>query len=124
MTHEKHQDTILVVDDDDNFRELVRLVADDIGIRCVAAKNGAEGIERVKEEGSRLRLILLDYFMPGIEPKDCAKGIFQVRSPSTRIVLVTAAVDASNRAAELGIDQWLSKPFEIDDLEDLITGLT
>ena len=112
-------DAILVIDDDADLRDLVRLIAEPTNVDVVEAATCAEGISKLRANRERVCLVLLDYFMPGIDPVCCARELSSLTS-STVIVLCTAAVDPAARAAELGLSRWLGKPFDVDVLETLV----
>jgi DNA-binding NtrC family response regulator len=67
----------------------------------------------------RIRLVLLDYFMPGMDPAACTRELCRLAGP-TLVVLCTAAANPAVRAAEVGLSRWLAKPFEIEALERLV----
>src|SRR5262245_34105738 len=106
------RDSVLVIDDDADLRTLICVLGELCGLRVLQADDCANGLKILEREHDRVKIILLDYFMPGTEPKKCAGAIMAKAGPSVRIVLITAAVDAAERAAELKIGQWLSKPFD------------
>ena len=112
-------DAILVIDDDADLRDLVRLVAEPTNVDVMEAATCAEGISKLRANRARVRLVLLDYFLPGIEPACCARELCSLVG-STVIVLCTAAVDPAARAAEVGLSRWLAKPFDVDVLETLV----
>ena len=114
-----NDDAILIIDDDADLRELVRLVAEAIDIDVVEAATGVEGIAALRANRDRIRLVLLDYFMPGIDPTSCARELCRLVD-STMIVLCTAAADPSARAAEVGLSRCLAKPFAVETLESLV----
>jgi CheY-like chemotaxis protein len=114
-----HDDAILIIDDDADLRELVRLVAEAIDIDVVEAASCVEGIAALRANRDRIRLVLLDYFMPGIDPTSCARELCRLVD-STMIVLCTAAADPSARAAEVGLSRCLAKPFTVEALESLV----
>ena len=114
-----NDDAILIIDDDADLRELVRLVAEAIDIDVVEAATGVEGIAALRANRDRIRLVLLDYFMPGIDPTSCARELCRLVD-STMIVLCTAAADPSARAAEVGLSRCLAKPFAVEALESLV----
>jgi DNA-binding response OmpR family regulator len=119
MSDAMSDDAILVIDDDADLRDLVRLVAEPTNVDVVEAATCAEGISKLRANRERVRLVLLDYFMPGIEPACCARELCSLAS-STVIVLCTAAADPAARAAEVGLSRWLAKPFDVDALETLV----
>jgi DNA-binding response OmpR family regulator len=114
-----NNDAILIIDDDADLRELVRLVAEAIDIDVVEAATCVEGIAALGANHDRIRLVLLDYFMPGIDPSSCARELCRLVD-STMIVLCTAAADPSARAAEVGLSRCLAKPFAVEALESLV----
>jgi DNA-binding response OmpR family regulator len=112
-------DAILIIDDDADMRDLVRLVVEPTNVDVVQAATCAEGIAALRANRARVRLVLLDYFMPGMEPACCARELCSLAG-SNVVVLCTAAVDPAGRAAEVGLSRWLAKPFELDALETLV----
>lgn len=110
---------LLVVDDDPAYREMIVALGQIRGIVVLEASDCGKALQILDGEQHGVKLILLDYFMPGMEPKQCAAAVIDRAGPSIPIVLVTAAVDPAVRAAELKLDQWLSKPFEMSALEAL-----
>jgi CheY-like chemotaxis protein len=114
-----NNDAILVIDDDADLRDLVRLVVESADVDVVEAATCVEGIAALRANRERIRLVLLDYFMPGMDPTSCAKQLCRLVDP-TMIVLCTAAADPSERAAEIGLSRWLAKPFALEALESLV----
>jgi CheY-like chemotaxis protein len=110
---------VLVVDDDPNYREMIGVIGQMWGIVVLEAGDCRQALQLLDREKHRIRLILLDYFMPGMEPTECATAVIAKAGPSIPIILVTAAVDPAVRAAELKLSQWLSKPFDPYVLEVL-----
>src|SRR5262245_48652375 len=113
------REAVLVIDDDPSCRELIALIGQIWGIPVLDAADCAAGLRVLEREKQRIRLILLDYFMPGLQPVDCAAALIAMAGPSIPIVLMTAAVDPAVRAAELRLRHWISKPFDVSVLEDL-----
>jgi CheY-like chemotaxis protein len=111
--------TVLVIDDDKDFRDLVAMVLEGLGARVLQAATGAEGIAVLSREQGHVGAVLLDYFMPGMQPRDCALAIARLVDPS-HVILCTAAVDAGARAADLGLTRWLGKPFSLRKLEEVV----
>ena len=112
-------DTVLVIDDDPDLRSLMDAIGEICGVRVLQAPDCLSGLKLLDEEHERIKLIFLDYFMPGMEPVKCADAIAARAGQAIPIVLLTAASDAAARAAELKLNQWMSKPFEVSQ----VTGL-
>jgi len=113
------QPAVLVVDDDPNYREMIVLMGQMWGIVVLEAGDCGQALQILDRGKDRIRLILLDYFMPGMEPTQCAAALIAKAGPSIPIILVTAAVDPAVRAAELKLSHWLSKPLDMSVLEVL-----
>lgn len=115
---------VLVIDDDADFRELVRLYLEAIDVDVYEAGDCPEGLAVLERIRDRVTVVLVDYWMPHMSPPTCASRIRKLARPSTRVLLVTAAVDAQARAAEVGIDEYLSKPFDLDRLVGIVAAAT
>jgi len=106
--------TVLVVDDNEQNRELLEAYLEDMpGIRLISATNGIEALKKV--ETDRPELILLDIMMPKMSGFEVCKRL--KADPKTRditVVMVTALNETSDveRAAECGTDDYLAKPID------------
>jgi two-component system, OmpR family, phosphate regulon response regulator PhoB len=114
---------ILIVDDDADLRDLIRFVVEPTGVAVVDAADCREAIAVLQAHRDRIRLVLLDYFMPGADPTSCARALCDMAGPE-RVVLCTAAADPAGRAAEIGLSRWLAKPFALETLESLVRDAT
>jgi CheY-like chemotaxis protein len=112
---------VLVIDDDPDYRSLIETVAACCQLRVVEASDCNHGLKALEVERHRIKMVLLDYFMPGMEPVKCAAAIVAKAGRSIPVVLVTAAVDPAARATELKLTRWISKPFDISTLTSLLT---
>jgi len=118
------RDTVLIVDDDPDLRCLVVMLGQACAVRVLEAESCNRALELIDREHERMKLILLDYFMPGSEPEKCAAQILEKARPEISVVLLSAAVDAAERAAALKIDRWVCKPFETTTLMTLLRQST
>jgi CheY-like chemotaxis protein len=116
------QPRILVVDDDTSIRSFVEMALDSVGYVVSTAGNGAEALAVTDE--FRPDLILLDMRMPVMDGWTFAKKYRQQAGPHAPIVVITAATDAGQRAAEIEADGFLGKPFDLDDLLGLVSRHT
>lgn len=122
MSTPSPRDRVLVIDDDDDFRDLVAIVLDGRGVSCVGAASRAEALPLLARDRARLCAVLLDYFMPGGDPRGTAAAVRAAVDPEVPIILVSAAVDIAERAAEVGLARFLAKPFEVSDLVEAVVG--
>ncbi len=102
---------ILVADDDDGVRSLLRLIFSREGFEVIEADSGEQAIARAID--SDPALILLDVMMPGMDGyATCRLLKGDQRTGSVPIVFVSAIADAHARATaqRLGADDWIEKP--------------
>jgi CheY-like chemotaxis protein len=111
-------DRILVVDDDDSIRQIVRMCLVDEGYEVGEAANGAAALEMLAE--FRPGLILLDLRMPVMDGWEFARRYQTLPGPHAPIVACVAALDVMHECADLDTAGILSKPFDLDDLLDAV----
>ena len=109
--------SILVVDDDPSIRSIVVEILAMEGYPVGSAANGAEALKIV--EHKRPSLVLLDMRMPVLDGWGFAQALDQ-RAIKLRILVMTAAQDARRWAEEIGAEGYLSKPFDVPDLIDVV----
>ncbi len=106
---------VLVVDDDDDLRELVKLLLESHGTDVVAAADGVEAWERVQRDGA-FSLILLDVMMPRMDGPQFLARLRASPYDHIPVVLVSGHLDSLAAAKLLGADAWLTKPLHFDEL--------
>ena len=102
---------VLVVDDDATIREVVDAFLSEEGYEVVTAPDGAAALARVRERPPGL--ILLDMRMPVMDGWAFARAYRRAPGPHAPIVVLTAAREAAERAAAIGADGVLGKPFDL-----------
>jgi CheY-like chemotaxis protein len=107
-------DRILVVDDDDSIRQIVRLCLTEEGYRVQEAANGEIALEVLA--AFEPELILLDLRMPVMDGWEFAKRYGSTPGPHAPIVAFVAALNAAQECADLDTAGILSKPFDLDEL--------
>jgi CheY-like chemotaxis protein len=113
---------ILVVDDDAFIRTCVAEILRDEGYEVLEAPHGAAALSLVDE--CPPDLILLDMRMPVLDGWGFTRAYRQRPGPHAPIIVMTAAQDAAQRAAQVRCESYLAKPFELDDLLDCIEQFT
>ena len=105
---------ILVVDDDDRIRELVKQYLEKNNFMVSTARNSFEA--KNKLEIIKFDILVLDIMMPGESGLDLTKGIR--KKNTTPIILLTAKRETKDRieGLEFGADDYLGKPFEPKEL--------
>jgi CheY-like chemotaxis protein len=112
--------TILAVEDDADLRGLLSCILESAGYSVVTASNGVEAMMAVREHMPDL--ILLDIRMPVMSGEEFAAQYLTQYATRTKapIVVMTAAEHASRRSQEVGANDFLAKPFSIDELIGII----
>ena len=107
---------ILVVDDDDKIRKLVKEFLSIESYLVTTAINAEDALEKVRE--IKFDLIVLDVMMPGKSGLEFVEE--NKKFIDTPIILLTARGEASNRikGLETGADDYLPKPFEPQELSE------
>ena len=105
---------ILVVDDDPNVVELVRLYLERDGHEVLTANDGVTGLEMAREE--QPDLIVLDLMMPRMDGMEVCRTLRA--ESSVPVIMLTAMVEEDNRLAglDLGADDYVTKPFSPREL--------
>jgi PAS domain S-box-containing protein len=113
---------VLVVDDGDENRELVRLVLGEVGLEVVEAENGQVGVDRACAE--RFDLILMDMQMPVMDGYT-ASATLRERGHEEPILALTANAmkGFEQRCLDSGCTGFLTKPIDIDVLLSELAGL-
>jgi CheY-like chemotaxis protein len=113
--------TILVVDDFDDTRVLLRTWLGKKGFRVVEAKNGNQAIDAA--ERIRPNLIIMDVEMPEMDGLDATRKIRKLANLEDVPIVAVSAYGADQfREAALaaGCDEYVATPFEPDELERII----
>jgi len=110
---------ILVIDDEPTLRDSLEVALKTSGYDVLTARTGEEGLELFKSDPPDL--ILLDHWLPGINGDEVLRCIKEEDS-EIPIIIMTAqgSIEMAVNSMKLGAFDFLVKPFELDQLEDLI----
>ncbi len=105
---------ILIVDDEENIRKVIREYLEFEGFLCFEASNGEEAIKMCKENS--YDLIVLDIMMPKIDGFTVAKEIR--KKQSVPIIMLSARSEEYDKlyGFDVGIDDYVTKPFSPKEL--------
>lgn len=110
---------LLIVDDEQSYRQLLSLVFESEGHQVRTAMNGREALEALQKHPAEI--IISDVRMPdmdGISLLRAARELY----PDIGIVLMTAfaTVDTAREAFKLGADDFIQKPFDVEELKLIV----
>src|SRR5262245_5855206 len=112
---------ILIVDDDPHIRELARVFLHQAGYVVTEARDGAEALDML--ETQKIDLVVLDVMMPNLDGWDVVRTI---RTTSDMpLLMLTAKGETAQKmhGFQLGVDDYLVKPFEPLELVARVTAL-
>jgi DNA-binding response OmpR family regulator len=110
--------TILICEDDQNLRHLVRVILDG-GYHFVEAHNGREALKLALE--LRPDLVILDLMLPGASGLEVLSDLRkELPRAETPVIVMSAWGHADQAALEAGADRFLAKPFEPEELTSMV----
>lgn len=111
---------VLVIDDENNIRTMIRLTLEHSGHTVETAADGQEGLDKFGD-GTGIDVVLLDQRMPDLEGITVLKQML-FHNPSARIVMITAfgTVDLAVEAMKSGATDFMRKPFTAETLRGAV----
>jgi CheY-like chemotaxis protein len=116
--------TVLIVEDDEDVRYLMRLELESLGYRVVEAEDGEKAVEVAEFE--QPDIILMDLSLPvmdGIEATEKIRGADGLSKVPIIAVTAHQETDFREGAKAAGFDAYVTKPIDIEWLSELIKGL-
>ncbi len=115
---------VLIIDDNAGVRRVLTQLAGAVGMRAAVAQDGIKGLEFART--MKPDLVILDVRMPG--PDGCSVCADIRRDPATRNIPVLmlsglGAAEDELRALDNGADDYVAKPFRLDELVSRIEAL-
>jgi CheY-like chemotaxis protein len=115
---------VLVVDDDDVIRQLITVNLELEGFDVVTAVDGQDALDKVKD--ARPQVVTLDVMMPRVDGWEAAARLRD--DPETahvKVILLSARAQEADlqRGERIGVDAYLTKPFDPDELIDVVRRL-
>jgi chemosensory pili system protein ChpA (sensor histidine kinase/response regulator) len=107
--------TVMVIDDDADIRELMKMFLEADGYRVNVAKDGLDAIEQL-QAGARPAVILLDLMLPRMDGEQFLKRMRAGRFGKIPVVVVSGHNAAQQKAVEIHAASCLEKPVELDEL--------
>jgi len=110
---------ILIIDDDEGILDALCLVLTEAGYKVKTVRKGAETYKVVKE--FKPDVIMLDVLMSGSDGRTICKNLKS--DPKTKqipVIMISAHPTAKDGALDFGADFFLAKPFEVDEILEVV----
>lgn len=124
MQNQEPIETVLLVEDTEDNRFMMRRLLEIAGYRVVEATNGEEAVRLAESE--RPDLILMDLSLPVIDGLAATRAIRKLNGLSKTPIIAVSAHDTSDfqsDALAAGCDSYITKPIDFSQLEQLIARL-
>jgi len=113
---------ILVVDDEPDFSRLFASVLTEMGYEVSTASGGRQGLVKIRENPPDI--LFLDVKMPQVDGLECLRRIRKNKRKFVIVVMTAYGdIESARKAMRLGADEYISKPFDLDDLKHLVGEL-
>lgn len=115
---------ILVVDDEENIREIARATLEKFGYRVVTATDGTDAMAIYAQQGADINLILTDIAMPYMDGTALIRAIRKI-NPQSKIIAMSGLMnsDQTSELQNLNVNSFLSKPYTAENLLKLLAEI-
>lgn len=115
---------ILVVEDSSVIQNLVKKIFIQLDYEVVPARNGKEGLEKVKKE--EFDVILMDINMPVMDGMECSQEIRKLDNKKGKLPIIAITGNSRNYSQDdfknAGITKYLQKPLDFDELVEIVNS--
>ncbi len=120
MSSDRH---ILVIEDDYDLLFLIRKLLEARGFHVITALNGKEGKKKYRKYSSEIQSVVLDLTLPDLDGRKICRYL-RKSSPDLPIIITTGSEDLEQKQDldKIGIQAFLKKPFDLNELVDCITS--
>lgn len=110
-------ETILLVDDEPEIRNLTREILETFGYRVLTAQNGEQALAVFREQGQDIDLVLLDLNMPGMGGRKCLQELLAA-NPRVRVLIASGYPENGygQEALSSGARGFIGKPYQMREL--------
>ncbi|MGZ8450169.1 MAG: PAS domain S-box protein [Candidatus Deferrimicrobiaceae bacterium] len=124
LTAWRGKGTVLLVDDEESLVALGARMLEDLGFTVLTASDGLQAVERYRERGKEIDLVLMDLTMPRMDGVE-AFGELRRLNPDVRVVLASgySHADVASRFAGKGLSAILQKPYTLLRLRESLAVL-
>ncbi|MBL4775124.1 MAG: response regulator, partial [Mariprofundus sp.] len=121
LSQEQQRGMILLVDDEENVRDMATLMIENMGFQALVAHNGKQAIELYQQHMAQIELVLLDYIMPKMNGHEVFAELIKF-NPDVRVVLTSGYTEIKATAAFKHTDLYgfLQKPYDFGIMNKIV----
>lgn len=115
---------VLLIDDEAVVREIGAEMLEFMGLPCITAENGEEGIRLYRESKDKIGLVILDVEMPGISGDKVYEALKEI-NPGLKILLTSGYARSYLEAKyfKKRLEHFMPKPFQLDQLSNKLQAI-
>lgn len=119
-----HGEMILVVDDEENIREITRSTLEKFGYRVITAVDGNDGIDLYTQHREEIAAVLTDIAMPNLDGPGMIRAMQEI-GPAISVIAMSGLMNTEQTAEleTLNVTNFLSKPFTAETLLSTLAGV-
>ena len=117
---------VLSIDDSVTIHYIIKKALSTLDLEVATAQNGAQGLEQLEKELNDIKLILLDWNMPGLTGFEVLQKLkSDTKWEPIPVIMLTSEGDPKNviKAMKAGANGYIVKPFSQEDLVEKVTDL-
>lgn len=115
---------VLIIEDEKNIRTIISKYLKRFDITCIEAENGVQGLATYMREKDNVDLILMDVMMPEMNGIECTKKIREISNVPIIVLTAKSEDEDEIEALELGVNDFITKPFNLEVLLLRIKNIT
>ena len=114
---QRGSECILVVDDEDSYRQIYQQGLSSLGYRIFSAGDGEEAVAAYVEHRGKIDLVVSDFKMPKMNGEELFHKLREI-DPAAKFILATGAIDLKEKShlMKIGVEEVLEKPFLLDEM--------
>jgi two-component system, cell cycle sensor histidine kinase and response regulator CckA len=112
-----NQDTVLLVEDEDNLRDLIKMVLEEHGIKVLAAIDGEEALKIFSAHKDEIALVLSDLGLPRLGGWEAFLKMKEI-NPELKGILASgfSSADVRTEIINSGVMEFIAKPYDADKI--------
>jgi PAS domain S-box-containing protein len=117
-------ETVLLVDDEENVRDLGTRILNRAGYKVLTASNGKEALTLFRNRKNSISLVVLDLIMPEMGGGACLRELLKI-APQTKVLIASGQSDGSSteELIKLGARGFAAKPFRVVEMLRLVRSI-